>query len=104
MSRKSYEGLPSYEAGIRELEEEVGLKAEKLTSLGCMYPSCGYTNEVIYLYKAENVSKTARHLDADEDLDVYFFTLDEIENMIMSNQVKDAKTICLIYKYKALLI
>ena len=94
----------SYEAGIRELEEEVGLKAEKLISLGCMYPSCGYTNEVIYLYKAENISKTARHLDADEDLDVYFFTLDEIENMIMSNQVKDAKTICLIYKYKALLI
>ena len=93
----------SYEAGIRELEEEVGLRAEKLTSLGCMYPSCGYTNEVIYLYKAENVKRTERHLDPDEDLDVYFFTLDEITDMIMSNQIKDAKTICLIFKYKTFL-
>ena len=93
----------SYEAGIRELEEEVGLRAEKLTSLGCMYPSCGYTNEVIYLYKAENVKRTERHLDPDEDLDVHYFTFDEITDMIMSNQIKDAKTICLIFKYKTFL-
>ena len=97
---KLEKGEDSYEAGIRELEEEVGLKAEKLISLGCMYPSCGYTNEIIYLYKAENVSKTEMHLDPDEDLDVYYFTLEEISNMILNNEIRDAKTICLIFKYK----
>ena len=97
---KLEKGEDSYEAGIRELEEEVGLKAEKLVSLGCMYPSCGYTNEIIYLYKAENVTKTEMHLDPDEDLDVYYFTLEEISNMILKNEIRDAKTICLIFKYK----
>lgn len=90
----------AYDAGIRELEEEVGLKAESLTDMGAIYPSCGYTNEIIYLYVANNVTKTDRHLDADEDIDVYYFTLDEIIEKIKSGEIKDAKTICLILKYK----
>ena len=72
---KLEKGEDSYEAGIRELEEEVGLKAE-------------------------NVTKTEMHLDPDEDLDVYYFTLEEISNMILKNEIRDAKTICLIFKYK----
>ena len=63
---KLEKGEDAYEAGIRELEEEVGLKAESLTSLGYMYPSCGYTNEIIYLYKANNVTPVERHLDEDD--------------------------------------
>ena len=96
---KLEKGEDSYKAGLRELEEEVGLKAEKLISLGAMYPSCGYTNEIIYLYKAENVSKTPRHLDVDEDIDIYYFSLEEVIDMINKNEIKDAKTICLMFKY-----
>lgn len=89
----------SYDAGIRELEEEVGLKAESLTSLGVMYPSCGYTNEKIYLYKANNVKLSKQHLDSDEDITVNYFSIDEILQMIDSGEIKDAKTICLMLKY-----
>lgn len=96
---KLEKGEDSYSAGIRELEEEVGLKAESLTSFGCIYPSCGYTNEIIYLYLANNLTKVKRHLDEDEFLDVYYFTLDEVIKMISENKIKDAKTICLILKY-----
>ena len=92
-------GEKPYNAAIRELEEEVGLKAESLEELGCMYPSCGYSNEIIYLYVAKNVTKVPRHLDADEDIDIVFYTIDEIKNMIMSGEIKDAKTICLVFKY-----
>ena len=101
---KLEKGENSYEAGIRELEEETGLKAESLESLGYMYPSCGYTNEIIYLYKANNVTKTKMHLDDDENIDVYCFTLDEIIEMIMKNEINDAKTICLVLKYYKKLI
>ena len=90
-------------AAIRELEEEVGLKAESLTDLGVMYPSCGYSNEKLYLYKANNLTKVERHLDPDECIDVYYFTLSEIVDMINNNVIKDAKTICLVFKYKELL-
>ena len=89
----------AYTAGIRELEEEVGLKAESLTDFGEMYPSCGYTNEIIHLYKANNLTKVPRHLDADEDIDIYYFSLDEVLDMISRNEIKDAKSICLILKY-----
>ena len=88
-----------YNAAIRELEEEVGLKAESLTSLGYMYPTCGYSNEIIYLYKANNLTKVKRHLDFDEDIDVYYYSLDEILAKIQNNEIKDAKTIILILKY-----
>ena len=96
---KLEKGEDSYLAGLRELEEEVGLKAESLTDFGEMYPSCGYTNEKIHLYLANNISKVERHLDADECIDVYYFSLDEILLKIKSNEIKDAKTICLVLKY-----
>ncbi|MFA6627820.1 MAG: NUDIX hydrolase, partial [Bacilli bacterium] len=37
-------------AGKRELEEETGAYAACLLPLGIMYPSLGYTNEVIHLF------------------------------------------------------
>lgn len=92
-------GEKPYPAAIRELEEEVGLKAESLEELGMMYPSCGYTNEIIYLYVAKNVKKVPRHLDEDEDIDVYWYSIEDIKNMIMSGEITDAKTICLVFKY-----
>ena len=96
---KLEKGEDPYNAGIRELEEEVGLRAESLTSLGSMYPSCGYTNEIIYLYKANNVKEVKRHLDVDENIDIYHFSLDEIVQMINDGTIKDSKTICLMFKY-----
>jgi 8-oxo-dGTP pyrophosphatase MutT (NUDIX family) len=37
-------------AGIRELEEECGLKADKLKFLTCLYPTPAYTNEHLYVF------------------------------------------------------
>ena len=96
---KLEKGEDPYNAGLRELEEEVGLKAESLTSLGEMYPTCGYSNEIIYLYKANNLTKVPRHLDFDENIDIYYFSMDEVVSKINNNEIKDAKTITLILKY-----
>ena len=89
----------SKEAGKRELLEETGYKAEKLISYGQMYPTCGYSNEIIYLYVAEDISKTNRHLDEDEAIDIEFIELEKVIEMIQNGIIKDAKTICLISKY-----
>ena len=67
--------------------------------MGEMYPSCGYTDEKIHLYIAHNVTKVPRHLDEDENIDVYYFSIDEVKEMIMKGQIKDAKTISLVFKY-----
>ena len=89
----------SYEAGLREFEEETGYKAESLTSLGVMYPTCGYSNEIIYLYLANNISPSKRHLDDDEVIDIMYLPIEEIVDMINSGVIKDAKTIIAISKY-----
>ena len=88
-----------YDAGLREFEEETGYKAKRLIDLGCMYPTCGYSNEIIYLYLADDITKTSRHLDEDEVIDIIMVNIEQVLQMIDENKIKDAKTICLIHKY-----
>lgn len=88
-----------YEAACRELEEETGYKTTGLIDYGKMYPTCGYSNEIIYLYVAEKLIKTKQHLDEDEFLETYKIPLKQVVEMIEDGTIKDAKTICLISKY-----
>lgn len=77
----------------RELEEEAGFVPEKVTLLYEMYPSPGYTNEKIYIYRAEGVKEGRVHLDEGEFLTSVFYPLAEAEKMIERGEIKDAKTI-----------
>ena len=90
---KLEKGENPYSAAIRELEEETGYKADELVHLTDIYPTCGYSSEVIHLYLAENTKKTHTHFDDDEIIETYLFTIDEIKSMILSGEIKDAKTI-----------
>lgn len=87
------------EAALREFEEETGYKALKITPYGQMYPTCGYSNEIIYLFYAEDLLKTSRKLDDDECIELHYVELDKVVEMIKDGTIKDAKTICLISKY-----
>ena len=64
-----------------------------------MYPTCGYSSEIIHLYVAQGLTKTKRHLDEDEVIDVEYIELEKVVEMINEGIIKDAKTICLISKY-----
>lgn len=86
-------------AAKRELEEETGYKAGKIVKLGEFYPSCGYTDENIYLFLATDLSLGKRHLDADENLNVEWIKLDDVIAMIKENKIKDGKTIAAIFDY-----
>lgn len=96
---KLEKGEEPYSAALRELEEETGYRADTLISLGGMYPSVGYTNEVIHLYAAENLIKSERHLDYDEDIDLCMLEQEKVLEMIKNGQICDAKTIVCILKY-----
>lgn len=89
-------------AAIRELEEETGYQAQSINSLGEMYPSVGYTNEIIYLFFTNDLKKTSTHFDEDEWIDIEWVDLEKVIQMIQENQIHDAKTICLIGKYMLL--
>lgn len=82
-----------YDAALRELEEETGNKANELIHLTNIYPTCGYSSEVIYLYLALNTTKTKTHFDDDEVIETYEVPIDEVKKMILDGRIKDAKTI-----------
>ena len=80
------------EAAKRELMEETGAKAEEMISLGEYYPTCAYSNEVIHMFLAMNVSPGAQHLDADEFICCDCVPLDLFVEKIMAGEIKDGKT------------
>lgn len=83
---------------IRECEEELGYEVNNLVSLGQVIPTCGYCNEIIYLYHGEKGKFVGQHFDVDENLNVIKLSLDEIKEKIMSGEIDDSKTISLAYK------
>lgn len=88
-------------AAGRELEEETGLRAEKLDLLFTLYPSPGYTDEKIYLYEASGLKRGSVHPDEDEFLDVLFVPLEEAYRMAEDGRVCDAKTIVALLALKS---
>ena len=86
-------------AARRELEEETGLIAEEISHLLDLYPTPGYTDEVIRVYLAKRCKKGVKNLDEGEFLNAYFMPLDEVLKKIEHGEICDAKTVAAVYKY-----
>lgn len=80
------------EAAKRELREETGAVAEKITFLGKIASSPALLSEIIYLYMAEGISFGERELDEDEFLDVELIPLETLYQMVMQGEIADSKT------------
>lgn len=100
---KLEKGEDPFEASKREFSEECGASAGEFISLGEIYPTPGYTNEIIRLYAAFDLSFEKQHLDDDEFLEVCAMDLDVLISKIMSGEIKDAKTITAAFKLKEIL-
>ena len=81
---------------IRELEEEVGAKVNSIEKVAVIYPSPGFSQEILHLYYTDDYEDCSSHFDFDEDLDSFELTYDEAVAKIKSGEIKDAKTICVI--------
>ena len=100
---KLEKGEDPKEAGIREFSEECGAEAEIFESLGEIYPSPGYCGEIIRLFYAKGITYGKQHLDDDEFLDVIKMPIKEVITKIMTNEIKDSKTIAAVFKLKELM-
>lgn len=86
-------------AAQRELEEETGIKASRLELLYIAYPTPGYTDEKIYIYRAFEGKKTKVHLDEGEFVDTIWIPLERVKEMLKNGEIKDAKTIIALQAY-----
>jgi ADP-ribose pyrophosphatase len=77
----------------RELLEETGYHARILKPLLEFYPSPGILSEKMHLLEAWDLTPSKGQPDADERIEIGFFTVNEIMNMIKSNEIRDGKTL-----------
>lgn len=90
---------PTLKCAARELEEETGYKSEKIEFLQTLAPAVAYSGEKIDVYVAFDLEKTHQHLDPDEYIDLEVYTVEELIEKILSNEINDAKTISSILTY-----
>jgi ADP-ribose pyrophosphatase len=77
----------------RELEEETGYRAGRIQKLCSFYTSPGFCNELLHLYRAEDLTLTRQNLEHDEHISVESHSLQEAVEMIGDGRIQDAKTI-----------
>ena len=82
----------------RELSEETGIVAKHLIDLGEVYASPGCFSEVLHLYLGTDLTFGDAHLDEGEFLDVVKIPFDRLVEMVLSNEIRDGKTIAAVLK------
>ena len=85
-------GEDPLETGKRELAEETGATADTFTPLGVIYPTPGYCDEIIHLYRATGLHFAEMHPDEDEFLNVVRLPLATLVERVMAGDIPDAKT------------
>jgi ADP-ribose pyrophosphatase len=77
---------------IRELEEEIGVKAAKVEKLTEFYVSPGFLTEKMHLYLATDLTETEQSLEVDEILSIERYSFPKAFELIRNGEIEDAKT------------
>jgi len=77
----------------RELREETGLTAERITHIASIHSTPGFSDEVLHLYAATGLKEGESCADADEFLSVEKYKVEDLIKMILEGKITDAKTI-----------
>lgn len=88
--------------GRRELKEEAGYTASDWRDLGVVYPTPGYCAEKIYLFLATHLTLGETQLDEGEFVESINLPLEKAVQMVLSGEIRDAKTQIAILKLSAL--
>lgn len=77
----------------RELVEETGYRAKKFTVFLELFPTPGFLEERMYLLLAEGLTAGEAEPEEDEKLIVRAYSKKQLEEMIRSGKMRDAKSI-----------
>jgi 8-oxo-dGTP pyrophosphatase MutT (NUDIX family) len=77
-----------------ELQEEMGLHADRMVRLGSVWIAYGFARQKQYVYLASGLRQTKTDRDAEEhDLVVRSFAMGEFEQMMREGTIADASTL-----------
>jgi len=94
---------PVEDAANRELQEEVGFAARKLTLVKSITLAPGYMGHLTHIVLAEDLYPAILEGDEPEPLEVVSWDLDKIDELAMQTDVTEARTIAAAYIIKALI-
>lgn len=83
----------------RELIEETGYLANRLKTIGSLYPSPGILTERMFLFAAYDLERTKPKLDEGEEIEVTPIAWNDAIEQIRSGEIVDGKTIATILHY-----
>jgi 8-oxo-dGTP pyrophosphatase MutT (NUDIX family) len=79
------------EAAKRELLEETGYLFEDFELVSTIYPNPATSNNVTYCYLAQGGKKVQEQdLDEHEDIDIELYTIAEVKEMLLKNEIPQA--------------
>ena len=95
-------GEDPFNCAYRELEEETGYKSENIIKLGAIRTTPGFCSEILHLYLARDLIAGEHNREEGEaGMEVFEFSLEEIETKIKNGEITDAKTICAFHLAKS---
>lgn len=79
-------------AAQRELQEEIGYRAGRLTRMAGFWVAPGYCTEYIHVYLAQDLAESRLAADEDEHIEIARVPLPEALVMIADGRIDDAKS------------
>jgi len=89
------------QAAQRELAEETGFMAGKITKLGAFFTTPGFCNEYMHLYLAEQLFPHKLKAEDTDDITTVRLKASELMTLIRNGQIKDGKTLAAVALYQA---
>lgn len=83
----------------RELREETGYTARRMTKMLDLFPSPGFISENMVIFLAQGLTKGEAQPEEDEKITQRIFELKEIERWIRGGKIRDSKTVAGILYY-----
>lgn len=85
------------QSALRELQEEIGYTAEKLTLLRCVRTSPSYMNNPMYLFLAEDLQPSKLEGDEPEPLEIIRYPLKDLEKLLQRADFDEARNLTAVY-------
>lgn len=81
------------DTAVRELQEEVGLRAQNLEKLCEFFVSPGFLQEKMWLFLATGLTEVQQRPEEDEFLEIVQLSFADALERVMAGEIQDAKTI-----------